>query len=298
MKIIDKMQNKLKKTVIFIRRFGDNVMKKNSNFVIRVVSIVLIMAWMLLFIKFPESFVVNIFFLAINTFLIVYLVETGKNKENVNMERIILISSILFCSLCCFMEYINKLTLPFIILSLLIVYLINFLKVISKLLNIHKEFFIFSLISAIVIGSISAKYWQILAMVFLRILYENEQNKDYNIKENNIKYKLKKIKSELDFINFLIYNSILVSDYLYELKLVNRITDFLFYCKLELELNDTIGFLFYLKYKLELNFTKGFLTIVVFTVLYIITALLKKYINKRYPKIKENLAHKIFDDWL
>lgn len=84
------------------------------------------------------------------------------------------------------------------------------------------------------------------------------------------------------FLDFLIYISILVSDYLYELNVVNRIGEFLFYYKREL----------------ELNFTNGFLTIVIFTILYIVIVLLKKYINKKYPRIKEHLANKIFYDWL
>lgn len=307
MKSINKIKDKIKEIKICIKQCGGNLMKKNSNLVISFVYLAQIMVWMFLFIKYPESFLVNISFLAINTLLIVYLIKTEKSKENVNKERVALISSILFCCICCFMDYINKLTLPFIILSLLIAYLINLLKVISKFLNIHKVFFIFTLIFATILGSISVKYWQILALLFLStktylsyisILYENKQNKDSNIEENNRKYKLKlkKIEAELDIIDFLTYISISVSDYLYELKVVNCISKFLFDEKYELEFNYTKGFLFYVKYKIELYFTKGFLTIVIFTILYIGIVLLKKYINKNYLRIKENLADKIFDD--
>lgn len=307
MKVMDKIKDKMKKIEICIRHFGSNVIKKNSNLVIAFVSLILILVWMFLFIEYPKSFVVNISFLAINTLLIIYLIETEKTKENVNMEKVILMSSIVFCCICCFMEYINKLTLPFIILSLLIVYLINLLKVISKFLNIHKNFFIITLISATVLGSISVKNWQILALIFLStktylsyisILYENKKKTDSNIEKNkgNYKLKLKKIEAELDIIDFLTYISISVSDYLYKLNVVNCIYKFLFDEKYELEFNYIIEILFNVKYKLELYFTKGFLTIVIFTILYIVIVLVKKYINKKYPKINENLADKIFED--
>lgn len=307
MSIIGEFKDIIKNYAISKIKTGEHWIKKNINVVIAFVSLVLIIVWMLLFIKYPERFAVNIYFLAINTLLIVYLIETEKSKESVNMERVILISSILFCCICCLMEYINQITLPFIILSLLSVYLINLLKVFSKFLNIHKVFFIFTLIFATILGSISVKYWQILALLFLStktylsyisILYENKKNTNSNIKENNRKYKLKlkKIEVDLDIIDFLTYISISVSDCLYELNVVNCISKFLFDEKYELEFNYTIEILFYVKYKLELYFIKGFLTIVIFTILYIVIVILKKYINKKYPRIKENLADKIFDD--
>ena len=160
MKVINKIKDKLKKIEICIRHFGGNVMKKNINLVIAFVSLILILVWMHLFMKYSESSVVNISFLAINTLLIVYLIEAVKSKKNINMEGVVLISSIIFVCICCFMEYINKITLPFIILSLLIVYLFNFLILALSYLNIPRIFIITTLLFAAILGAINKSSWE------------------------------------------------------------------------------------------------------------------------------------------
>ena len=264
MKIIDKIKN----IEFYIRHSGGNLMKKNSNLVIAFVSVILLLVWMHLFIKYSESSVVNIFFLAINTFLIVYLVETGKNKENVNMERIILISSILFCSLCCFMEYINKLTLPFIILCLLTVYLLYFLKILFDLLNVD---FLFILLMFIITMIIGLKTKNILIYLFKTItsdsihkLKKNKKRKEDNDNEKN----MIKLLIDNDFIIQLIIDL--------SIKIVDNIFDKL----LEIEIIISFAkFLFHGDSILEIIFARGIIGLIMVAILSIITIMVKKWMD-------------------
>lgn len=291
MKVINKIKDKLKKIEICIRHFGGNVMKKNINLVIAFVSLILILVWMHLFMKYSESSVVNISFLAINTLLIVYLIEAVKSKKNINMEGVVLISSIIFVCICCFMEYINKITLPFIILSLLIVYLFNFLILALSYLNIPRIFIITTLLFAAILGAINKSSWEVLAFLFISIktyisylsnLYEINQEKDDYYKKNKNIYKLNvsKIEVKLDFMTLFIYSAILLSDYL----LVTGIVE----C---LSKNVFGG-----SNKIEMILTKGFLTIAIFEAFLLLSILLGIVIKKYFPDMEKNIIERILNE--
>ncbi|WP_288962047.1 hypothetical protein [uncultured Peptoniphilus sp.] len=291
MKVINKIKDKLKKIEICIRHFGGNVMKKNINLVIAFVSLILILVWMHLFMKYSESSVVNISFLAINTLLIVYLIEAVKSKKNINMEGVVLISSIIFVCICCFMEYINKITLPFIILSLLIVYLFNFLILALSYLNIPRIFIITTLLFAAILGAINKSSWEVLAFLFISIktyisylsnLYEINQEKDDDYKKNKNIYKLNvsKIEVKLDFMTLFIYSAILLSDYL----LVTGIVE----C---LSKNVFGG-----SNKIEMILTKGFLTIAIFEAFLLLSILLGIVIKKYFPDMEKNIIERILNE--
>lgn len=285
MKITNNRKDENKNNEFCTIQCGGNLMKKNSNLVIAFVSLVLIMVWMLLFIKYPESFVVNISFLAINTLFIVYSIETEKNKENVNMERVILISSIIFCCLCCFMEYINKLTLPFIILSLLTVYLFNFLILVLSYLNMPRKFIINTLLCSAILGSINESSWEFLGLLFISIktyisylgnLYENNHGKNKNM----YKLKLSKLESKLDFMTLFIYCSILLSDYLLIIGVVEHLS------------NKFFGG----SNKIDIILTKGFLTIGIFEAFLLISIFLGIIIKKYFPDMQKKIVERILND--
>lgn len=265
MNMIGKISDKMKNYVIFKRKIGGYHMKKNSNFVIGVVSIVLIMAWMHLFIKFPESFVVNIFFLAINTFLIVSLIETEKSKDNVNMGRVVVISSIIFCSLCCFMEYINKLTLPFIILSLLSMYLLYFLKILFDLLNVNFLFILLMFIITMIIGIMTKN---MLIYLFKTITSDSihklkkikKRKEDNDNEKNMIKLLIDNdfiIQLNIDLSINIVYNKF---DKLLEIEQIRSFAKFLFH-------GDSI---------LEIIFARGIIGLIIVAILSIITIMVQK----------------------
>lgn len=266
-------------------------MKKNSSLVIGLVSIVLIIAWMFLFIKYSNSFVVNIYFLAINTLLIVYLIETKKSKKNVNMERVILISSIIFCCICCFMEYINKLTVPFIILSLLIVYMFYYLILTLSYLNKPKKLIFETSLCTLILGVVNERSWQVLALLFLSIksyisyistLYENnlKNNDDYEKKKNVYKLKLLKLDAKIDLMILFVYVSILLSDYLLAIGSVELFSKFVF---------DGTN-------KIMMIFSKGFLTIFIFLAFLFISIFLGIVIKKYFPDMEKNIIERILND--
>lgn len=290
MKVIDKIEDKMKKIEICIRHFGGNLMKKNSNLVIALVSIAQVMVWMLLFIKYPERFVVNIYFLDINTLLIVYFIETEKSKENVKMERVIIISSMLFCCICCLIECINVLTLPFIILSLLIVYLVNFLILALSYLKMPRKFIINTLLCAAILGSINESSWEFLGLLFISIktyisylgnLYENNQEKkdDYEKNKNMYKLKLSKLEPKLDFMTLFIYCSILLSDYLLVIGVVENLS------------NKFFGG----SNKIEVILTKGFLTISIFEAFLLLSIFLGIIIKKYFPDMQKKIIERILN---
>lgn len=291
MKVINKIKDKLKKIEICIRHFGGNVMKKNINLVIAFVSLILILVWMHLFMKYSESSVVNISFLAINTLLIVYLIEAVKSKKNINMEGVVLISSIIFVCICCFMEYINKITLPFIILSLLIVYLFNFLILALSYLNIPRIFIITTLLFAAILGAINKSSWEVLAFLFISIktyisylsnLYEINQEKDDDYKKNKNIYKLNvsKIEVKLDFMTLFIYSAILLSDYLLVMGIVECLS------------KNVFGG----SNKIEMILTKGFLTIAIFEAFLLLSILLGIVIKKYFPDMEKNIIERILNE--
>lgn len=267
------------------------MMKKKSNLVIAFVSLVLIMVWMFLFIKYPESFVVNISFLAINTLLIVYLIETVKSKENINMEGVVLVSFIIFVCICYFMEYINKITLPFIILSLLIVYVFNFLILALSYLNIPRIFIITTLLCTAILGAINESSWEVLALLFISIktyisylsnLYEinQEKNNDYKKNKNIYKLNVSKIEVKLDFMTLFIYSAILLSDYLLVMGIVECLS------------NNVFGG----SNKIEMILTKGFLTIAIFEAFLLLSIFLGIVIKKYFPDMEKNIIERILDD--
>ena len=267
------------------------MMKKNSNLVIGLVSLVLIIAWIFLFIKYSNSFVVNIYFLAINTLLIVYFIVTEKSKENINMESVIVISSILFVSICCLMEYINEMTLPFIILSLFIVYLFYFLILTLRYLNKPKKLIFETSLCTLILGVVDKHSWEILALLFISIkthisyisvLYENNQenNEDYEKKKNIYNLKLSKLESKIDLMTLFIYVSILLSDYLLDIGCVE------WFSKTILDGTN----------KIMMIFSKGFLTIFIFLVFIYISIFLGIIIKKFIPNIEKIIVEKILKD--
>lgn len=261
MKVINKIKDKLKKIEICKRHFGDNVMKKNINLVIAFVSVLLIMLWMVIFINSPESFVTNIPFMGINTFLIVYLIETYKVKDNVNMERIILISSILFCSICCLMKYINNLTLAFIILSLLIVYLIYFLKKMFILLNVNFWFLLLMFIITMILGLMTKN---MLLLIFksatCNSIYKNFIN-DKKPEKNN--------KEGKKIIKHIINSDIFVQ------LVFNISVDFVVYKSGNLLDNELVrdfsNYLFSGESMLEILFARGVIALIIVAILSIMT---------------------------
>lgn len=286
MKAINKIKDKIKEIKICIEQCGGNLMNKNSNLVISFVSLAQIMVWMFLFIKYPESFVVNISFLAINTLIIVYLINMEKSKE-----RVALISSILFFCICCFLIYINKLTVDFIILSLLIVYVFNFLILALSYLNIPRIFIITTLLCAAILGAINESSWEVLALLFISIktyisylsnLYEinQEKNDDYKKNKNIYKLNVSKIEVKLDFMTLFIYSAILLSDYLLDMGIVECLS------------NNVFGG----SNKIEMILTKGLLTIAIFEVFLLLSIFLSIVIKKYFPDMEKNIIERILND--
>lgn len=286
MKAINKIKNKIKEIKICIKQCGGNLMKKNSNLVISFVSLAQIMVWMFLFIKYPESFVVNISFLPINTLLIVYLIKMEKSKE-----RVALISSILFFCISCFLIYINKLTVDFIILSLLIVYVFNFLILALSYLNIPRIFIITTLLCAAILGAINESSWEVLALLFISIktyisylsnLYEinQEKNDDYKKNKNIYKLNVSKIEVKLDFMTLFIYSAILLSDYLLDMGIVECLS------------NNVFGG----SNKIEMILTKGLLTIAIFEAFLLLSIFLGIVIKKYFPDMEKNIIERILND--
>ena len=241
-------------------------MRRNVKLIIGFASVLLIMLWMIIFIKNSKSFVINMLFIAMNTIIIVYIINNEKSKENVNTESVILISSIFFCCLCCFMENINKLTLPFIILSLLIMYLLYFLKTLLVILNVNFWFLLLIFTITMILGLMTKN---ILIFIFKTITSEpiyknfiiNNKKEEDSDKRRNI---IKSIINNDIFIHLIFYLSVNFvinkSDKLLEIELVRRFSEYLF--------NE--------QYMYEIIFTRGAISLFIVTILSIITIVVQK----------------------
>ncbi len=248
------------------RLFANNWMRRNVKLIIGFASVLLIMLWMIIFIKNSKSFVINMLFIAMNTIIIVYIINNEKSKENVNTESVILISSIFFCCLCCFMENINKLTLPFIILSLLIMYLLYFLKTLLVILNVNFWFLLLIFTITMILGLMTKN---ILIFIFKTITSEpiyknfiiNNKKEEDSDKRRNI---IKSIINNDIFIHLIFYLSVNFvinkSDKLLEIELVRRFSEYLF--------NE--------QYMYEIIFTRGAISLFIVTILSIITIVVQK----------------------
>lgn len=248
------------------RQFANNWIRRNVKLIIGFASVLLIMLWMIIFIKNSKSFVINMLFIAMNTIIIVYIINNEKSKENVNTESVILISSIIFCCLCCFMEIINKLTLPFIILSLLIMYLLYFLKTLLVILNVNFWFLLLIFTITMILGLMTKN---ILIFIFKTITSEpiyknfiiNNKKEEDSDKRRNI---IKSIINNDIFIHLIFYLSVNFvinkSDKLLEIELVRRFSEYLF--------NE--------QYMYEIIFTRGAISLFIVAILSIITIVVQK----------------------
>lgn len=291
MKVINKFKDIINNYVISKIKIGCDMLRKNWNFFIALVSLAQIMVWMLLFKKYEECLILNISFCIINIPIFSYIMVTKKNKDNVNIESVFLVSFILLLVICCLMEYMNKFTLVFIILSLLIVYVFNFLILALSYLNIPKIFIITTLLCAAILGAINESSWEVLALLFISIktyisylsnLYEinQEKNDDYKKNKNIYKLNVSKIEVKLDFMTLFIYSSILLSDYL----LVIGIVECLSY--------NVFGG----SNKIEMILTKGFLTIAIFEAFLLLSIFLGIVIKKYFPDMEKNIIERILND--
>lgn len=244
-------------------------MRRNIKLIIGFASVLLIMLWMIIFIKNLKSFIINILFMAMNTIIIVYIINNEKSKENVNTESVILISSIVFCCLCCFMENINKLTLPFIILSLLITYLLYFLKTLFVILNVNFWFLLLIFTITMILGLMTKN---ILIFIFQTITSEpiyknfiiNNKKEEDNDKRRNIIKSIINNDIFIQLIFYLLVNFVINKyDKLLEIELFRRFSEYLF--------NE--------QYMYEIIFTRGAISLSIVAILSIITIVVQKLIK-------------------
>lgn len=270
----------------------DNDINK-VNLIGSVISIFLTLFFMYIFIQGSE-YLINSFFVSFSVtyFLSVFGKVIKKNIYNIRKKPIVYLFILIIIYIILLIFQIKDIIIAYFILITLNIYVIHFLLLLFKYLNIPIPLAITMLIVLIIFGLITEKTWMFVAMLVLclktffsydNILYEYKKGNRY-CKKDEGKYKANLIKfnARIDLITLFIYITIVFSDKLLSDEIISKIVQKLFN-----EYNTIYSVI-----------VKGGINFCGFGLSLILTSLVKKYIKSKHPDILPKLANTILNNKL
>lgn len=227
-----------------------NIEKKwYIKFFSSLIYITLVLIWMNVFIKNSNRFLINNLFLLINIPYVINIIGNIVRKNSEINRRLFSIKVFTFIVLSYLVYKSNLKIFPYIIVSLLIIYLLYLLKIMLALMQLSSLLLIIMISVIFILGMSNHNKYSHISKIndFLKIykkLKSSKSKRKYQTKKNKLaedKSITKKIR--ISIIKECLYYAIKIADKFLELGIIKDFSKFLFNGESNLEIVITKGIL-------------------------------------------------------